>query len=223
MKSNLKLNIHYDVDGCIRDFHNMAYDFFFGKYPELKKYVLPINKFTGWNFDQQVKPGKMAKIMDELFTKEIFWIEDNSYKVFSEAKPFITPQEWQKHLDEIWSEFPNARIVFSTHQYNNVTRMATTEWLQNNGFVFDDDKIDILYTGAKNRFGAHFLLDDKVPTIEEFHKPHKAVGVLRLNPSSNGWYQRKMKGYPNLPFPTAKTLNDYKKIIFDRGPTLRAE
>lgn len=219
MKNNIKLNIHYDVDGCFRDFHNAALDFFFEKYPEYKKYLLPVNQFRGWDFTEQLKPGKMNQIINDLFVKEVFWNEKNSYKIFSRAKPLITLSEWKNHLIEIWNSFPNACITFSTHQYNNATRMATTYWLQKNGFVFNNDKISILYTNDKDRFGAHFLLDDKVQTIELFNKPNNSIGVLRLNPLSNGWYEKKVKG--QIPFLTANTLDDYKKIIFKQAHMLK--
>lgn len=213
-ENKMKLSIHYDCDGVIRDFHTQAYKIFFSKYPQYKKYLLPVNKFRGWGFSDQFVDKPIAKKIDKLMWEEIFENDEMSRVVFGEAPALVSQDEWKKHLDDVFGEFPDAMITISTHQYTPSTREATTEWLNKNGFM-DGDKINVLFTGQKDRFGAHFLLDDKVSTIKNFNKPFRSVGVLRINPSSNGWYVRQEKGKLNIPF--AKTLNDFYKIISEKA------
>jgi len=208
----MKVNIHYDCDGVLRNFHSKAFEIFFRKYPKYKKYLLPVGQFTGWGWDAQFKASKAVEI-DELLDEEIFGNDENAYEVFSEAKPFISPEEWRRHVDMVMKKFPDAILTISTHQYNNVAREATSYWLGENQFT-DDDKINVLYTGKKDSYGAHFLLDDKPTTIEQFHTPQKAIGVLRINSYSNAWYFKQLiKNNENIRFPYAKTLDDYYKII----------
>ena len=208
-KEKMQLSIHYDCDGVLRDFHNKAFEVFFEKYPEYKKYILPVSKFRGWRFEEQLKLGPDSKKIDALMWEELFNNEKMCFEAFGKANPLIYPDEWNKHIRKILCDFPDANIVISTHQYTDVAREATTYWLQKNGFT-DEDNISILYTGKKTLFGAHYLLDDKPAMIEQFHKPYKSIGVLFLNPRTNGWYTRKII---EKKFLYAKNLNDYYKII----------
>jgi len=208
------VNIQYDCDGVLRDFHGHAFDIFFAKYPQYKKYVLPVKQFRGWAFVDQLKKGPDAKKIEELMWEELFHDREMTFRAFGEAPALVHKEEWKKHLDLIRSEFPDALISINSHQYTDVAREATTYWLGNNGFT-DEDKVNVLYTAEKDKFGAHFLLDDKPSTIENFHKPYEKIGVLMLNDRTNGWYVRENNGQLNLPY--AKTLNDYYKIISEKA------
>lgn len=204
---------HYDCDGVLRDFHPQAFKVFFDKYPQYKKYMLPVNKFRGWAFVDQLKRGPDAKKIEEMMWKELFEDPDMCFRTFGEAPALVRPEEWEQHIELVRKEFPNALFTISTHQYTDVAREATTYWLSQNKFTFKDE-VNVLYTGSKDKFGAHFLLDDKPSTIEQFHKPFETIGVLFLNEKTNGWYVKQNKG--KFKFPYAKTLNDYYKIISEK-------
>jgi len=211
----MELNIHYDCDGVIRNFHSKAFELFFKQYPEYKDKLLPLGQFKGWGWDKQFRgsPAEVKKI-DKVLTDYVFNNKEVAYEIFSTAKPFVSRDEWKRHVEMIRKEFPDANLTISTHQYNDVAREATTYWLGKNGFT-DEDDINILYTGRKELFGAHFLFDDKPKMIEKFHVPYEAIGVLRINPYSNSWYVKEKKG--KLDFPYAKTLEGYYKIISEKA------
>jgi len=204
------ISIHYDCDGVLRDFHERAFKVFFSKHPEFKKYILPVEKYRGWSFSDQLKKGPDTELIEKLMWEELFENEEMCFESFGKASPLVSPEEWNVHLDKIRSEFPNAIITISTHQYTDIARDATLFWLKKNGFT-DKDNINILFTGKKDLFGAHFLLDDKPAMIEKFHKPYESIGVLFLCERTNGWYVKENKGKLKIPF--AKTLDDYYKII----------
>jgi len=212
------VNIHHDCDGVLRKFHENAHRIFFGRHPEYAYLQLPIEKFRGWAWEDQMRNDtpeirKVAKKVDELMWKELFEDPEISYQAFGEAEAYYTPDEWREHVELIKEKYPNANIVISTHQYTPSAHMATMDFLAKRKFLIDDE-ISILTTGKKDLFGAHFLLDDKPSTIESFHTPYQAIGVLYDNPTSNGWYLRKHK---KPKFPVAKNLADYREIIFDKA------
>lgn len=210
MITNKPVNIHYDTDGVQRDFHRSAFTVFFKKYPQYKKYILPTKEMKGWDFAKQLKQGPETEKIAKLMEDEIFGNDEMCYKIFHEAKSFISPDEWKRHIDKILAIIPNANITISTHQFVDSARLATIQWYSEHKYT-DGDNISILFTGKKTEYNAHFLLDDKPATIEKFHKPNKSIGVLRINPHSNTWYL-KQKNY-KLDFPYAKNLEDYYLII----------
>lgn len=202
------LNIHHDCDGVLRDFYPYALEFFLKRYPKFKKYVLPINKTTGWTFKgnfQNKKVGLQAeKIMEKLFFKN----PKTSYQVFRNPKALISPDEWKKHVNILRKKYPECRIVISTHQYSSAAKLATIEWLDEHKIIYDD----LIFTDQKHFFDGHFLLDDKVETIKKFHLPHdNKIGVLFFNQRSNGWYFK--DGSYQGQFPVAKTLKNFREII----------
>ncbi len=207
-----EVNIHYDCDGVLRNFHRRAMKLFFTKYPEFEKYLLPVKKFRGWDWNTQLKVGPEAEKISALMDVEIFGNPDLCYDAFANAEPFVSPQEWKHHIGKLRKIIPNANITISTHQYNNISRAATIDFLSKNEFT-DQDEINVLFTGRKTLFGAHFLLDDKPDTIESFHSSLIRVGVLYLNPDSNGWYLRAHNNKINVPY--ASSLEDYYVIIKD--------
>jgi len=205
------INIHYDVDGVLRDFHTAAFNLFFTKYPKYKHYTLPVDQIRGWYWIDHLKvipgAGDVSALMDE----EIFNNEEMCYRAFYEAKPLVSTKEWLDHIDKIEkvSADVEMNITISTHQYNNISRLATLNWLSKYNFM-DGDKINLLFTGKKEQCGADFLLDDKVETIKTLNETKTSIGVLKLNEYSNSWY---IKQHKHITFPTAKTLDDFYLII----------
>lgn len=204
-----KLNIAYDCDNVMRNLHDKAYELFFNKYPEYKDYILPVSEFRGWWFGDQLKQGKLTKKINQIMTDEFFEGDTElSRQLFKEAEPMISPKLWKEHMTLLFKKFPNVNVSISTHQYTGSAYSLTMDWLVKHEFIYSD-QISVLITGKKDRFGAHFLLDDAVSTIEKFNKSPKQIGVLYYQPVSNWWYLKNNK--PE--FPVASTLDEYYDII----------
>ena len=204
------LNIHHDCDGILRNFSQSAFRVFFKRYPEFEKYLLPPTEVLGWDWKGQFKQNAKSDELDDLIWNYIFENPKMAREAFYGAKPLVSPDEWKFHIDELKKSYPDANIVISTHQYTKPSFKATMDWLVDNEFLFNDE-ISVLMTGKKEKFGAHFLLDDKPSTIETFHKPYERIGVLYIQPRSNIWYVKEKRG--KFKFPSTSHLAGFRKII----------
>jgi len=195
---------HHDADGVLRDFHGYAMELFHNKYPEYKQYQVPANQIRGWQFEDEYWPLDKAKEVDQLMT-ELFFGGEFTYEVFRHAPSLVTEEQWSNHIVQLKNAFPNCRIVISTHQYTLESKIATLEWLDENGIGYED----LLFTGEKDLFGAHYLLDDKPQMVERFNN-NGSVGVLLKRERGNGWYRRK---HPDITFGMVDSLEEFTKSV----------
>lgn len=210
--SSEPLIFKHDVDGVLRDFHSYAFDLFFKrKHPEYAKYLVPEGENTGWNMITFIKaPKKIKNEIDKAMDEVFFYNTESTIEIFSEAFPLVTKDEWQEHYDYLKTNYPDCRIVISTHQYFPIQQKVTIEWLEKNGIVYDD----LIMTGNKHLFGGNFLLDDKPETIEAFHNPNfRKVGVLFGRPTTNYYTGNGYKGQ----FPIVYDLKGYREVIDEKA------
>lgn len=201
--------IQHDTDGVTRDFHGYAEKLFNENYPEYKKYKVSPDEIRGWQFEDEYWPLVKAKEVDKIMT-EMFFGGKYTYEVFRNAPSLVSPDRWEAHINELKTAFPNCRIVMSTHQYTNESKVASVEWYGENQIEYDD----LIFTDKKDLYNPDYLLDDKPQTIETINNNKNGhLGVLFKRERSNGWYIRSNK-YIN--FPIVNTIEEYRNIILDR-------
>ena len=86
------------------------------------------------------------------------------------------------------------QIVFATHQ-NPGNEGHTLEWLRNHGFEYDA----LFFGENKSLVDADVIIDDRVETLQSFHKKNGTLAICFDQPWNRDWKGERVQTWQDVP------------------------
>ncbi|MEK6907080.1 MAG: hypothetical protein AABW45_00990 [Nanoarchaeota archaeon] len=164
-----------DADGVLRNFHDRLREVYLKYYPNHQ--VPTIDKFQKDGLQHYFPIGDNIRK---------FFSEEHPKEIYLGAYPYPGASDFMDELRYLCNE-----VVIVTNQPNDLAKQLTKEW-----FVREKIRYDrILFTKDKSEFEGDYLLDDRVPELENILRGKKSVPVCFNQPWNQDWKGLRVYNY----------------------------